>query len=105
MAYSNFADDVKNSSGSALEIFKNDQFGSVRVVLVDGEPWFAGNDIASILDYSVPKNAIRDNVDNEDKKVVQLSDIQEGEPEGLPDHMKGSKITIINESGLYSLII
>lgn len=100
-----FADGVKSSSGSALEIFKNDQFGSVRAVLIDGEPWFVGNDVAFILDYSVPKNAIRDNVDNEDKKVVKLSDIQEGEPEGLPDHMKGSKITIINESGLYSLII
>lgn len=100
MDHTCFAESVNNSSGSALEIFKNDQFGSVRAVLIDGEPWFVGNDVAFILDYSVPKNAIRDNVDNENKKVVQLSDIQEG----LPDHMKGSKIIVINKRGLYNLI-
>lgn len=100
MSCLSFADDVKNSSGSALEIFKNEQFGSVRAILIEGEPWFVGNDVASILGYKIPKDAVKAHVPEKDKLVVQLSDIQEG----LQDHMKGSKITIINRRGFYNLI-
>lgn len=100
-----YEEKVNNSSLSSIKIFENHEFGKVRTVLIDGDPWFVGKDVALILNYSYPKDAIRDNVDNEDKIVVKLSDIQDGEQEPLPDHMKGSKITIINESGLYSLIL
>ena len=100
MSCNYFADDVKKSSGSALEIFKNEQFGSVRAVLIDGEPWFVGNDVASILGYREPKNAVKAHVSDKDRLVVQLSDIQVV----LPDHMKGSKIIVINKRGLYNLI-
>lgn len=89
-----------------LEIFKNEDFGKVRVMLIGDEPWFVGNDIAVILGYAYPKNAVRDHVDDEDKKIVQLSDIQEGDISSpSPCYIKGSKITIINESGMYSLIL
>lgn len=89
----------------SMQVFNNPDFGKVRMTLIDGEPWFVGNDIAGILGYVIPKNAVRDNVDEEDKTVIQMSDIQDRPSQGLPDHMKGSKITIINESGLYSLIL
>lgn len=95
----------QNFDDLSMQVFDNPDFGKVRMTLVDGEPWFVGNDIASILGYVIPKNAIRDNVDEDDKVVIQMSDIQDGPSQGLPDHMKGSKITIINESGLYSLIL
>lgn len=69
-------------------------------MLIDGEPWFVGNDVASILNYQRPRDAVRLNVDDDDKMLVKLSDIQEG----LPDHIKGSKMTIINKRGLSNLI-
>lgn len=87
-----------------VNIFSNPEFGTVRTVVINDEVWFVGNDVASCLRYQNPKNAIRAHVEEEDKMVVQLSDIQEGLETSLPDHMKKSKITIINESGLYSLI-
>lgn len=96
---------MKKNSDLSMQVFNNPDFGEVRMTLIDGEPWFVGKDVAVILEYKYPKDAIRDNVDEEDKMTVQLSDIQDGEQDSLPDHMKGSKITIINESGLYSLIL
>lgn len=83
-------------------IFKNNEY-SIRTTTIDDTPFFVGIDIASALGYTYPKDAIRDNVDPEDKKVVQLSDIQQGE--NYSPHSLSSKITIINESGLYSLIL
>ena len=101
----NSNESAKNSNASLLKIFENSEFGKVRVALINGEPWFIGVDVTKALGYVIPKNAIRDNVDSEDKKVVQLSDFQVGPQYGLPDHMKGLKVIIINESGLYSLIL
>lgn len=101
-----FDEGKKNSNASSVvKIFENPEFGTVRTMAINNEPWFVGKDVAVILEYRYPKDAIRDNVDEEDKMIVQLSDIQDGEQNSLPDHMKGSKITIINESGLYSLIL
>ena len=77
-----------------LKVFNNNEFGDVRVVEVDNEPWFVGKDVAEILGYSNPRKALIDHVDNEDKGVTKcdtLGGIQE--------------ITTINESGLYSLIL
>ena len=88
-----------------IQIFENEEFGSIRT-LTDkkGEPWFVGKDVATILGYANTKKAIIDHVDKEDKQVVQLADIQQGH-ETLPSNMMGSKVVIINESGLYGLIL
>lgn len=91
---------VNNSSATSIKVFENPEFGKVRTVVISGDPWFVGNDVAGVLGYKYPKDAIRDNVDDDDKMVVKLSDIQER----IPDHMKGSKITIVNKRGLSNLI-
>lgn len=76
-----------------LQIFNNPEFGEVRTVQIDGEPWFVGKDIAAALGYKNTRQAIATNVDSEDKGVHSL------------DTLKGTQeLTIINESGLYSLI-
>ncbi len=77
-----------------LRIFENEEFGQVRTITKDGEPWFAGKDIAEILKYTNPLKAIRDHVDEDDKGVNESFT-----PGGKQD------IIIINESGLYSLIL
>lgn len=50
-----------------IKIFENDEFGKVRTVIKDGEPWLVGKDVAECLGYSKPRNAINAHVDNEDK--------------------------------------
>jgi len=77
-----------------LKIFHNKEFGQVRAIEIDGEPWLGGKDIAEILGYSNPLKAIRDHVDEEDKGVNEMVT-----PGGRQN------IIIINESGLYSLIL
>ncbi len=52
-----------------IEIFKNEQFGEVRTILIGDDPWFAGKDVALVLRYSNPQKAIRDHVDEEDRTV------------------------------------
>ena len=76
-----------------IRIFDNPEFGEVRTVMIDGEPWFCGRDVATALGYAKPQNAIRDNVDKEDA-------LKQGTPTagGIQD------LLYINESGLYSLI-
>lgn len=77
-----------------LEIFKNEEFGEIRTVIIDGEPWFVGKDIATALGYSNASKALNDHVDKEDKlNNVSLSSL--GQRGGW----------IINESGVYSLIL
>lgn len=78
---------------NSIEIFKNEAFGEIRVVEIEGEPWFVGKDIASVLGYSNPQKAIRDHVDEDDKTVNDLFIVN------------GTKGILINESGLYSLIL
>ena len=77
-----------------LQVFENPEFGTVRTIIKDGEPYFVGKDVASILGYTAERNAIAAHVDEEDK---------------LTHHFSASgqdrKMTIINESGLYSLIL
>lgn len=99
-----FGDNVKNSNISPVKIFNNSKFGTLRVFVIDGEIWFIGNDVSTMLGYEVPKKAVYDHVKDRDKRLIKLSDIQDG-TEIVPSHMKGSKITIINESGLYSLTL
>ena len=78
-----------------LQIFKNDEFGSIRTLEIKNEPWFVGKDIAKVLGYSKPLNAIATHVDKDDSLK-----------QGLTDSLGRSQETIIiNESGLYSLIL
>lgn len=78
-----------------IQIFNNEQFGQVRVITKDGEPWFVGKDIAEVLGYSNSRDALITHVDEEDRNTVAISDGKRGNPNQ----------TIINESGLYSLIL
>ncbi|WEA86290.1 phage antirepressor [Streptococcus anginosus] len=70
----------------------------VRTVTVDNEPWFVGKDVADILGYSNSKNALNKHVDLDDKQIIQRSQIATLD---IPNR----GLTIINESGLYSLIL
>ena len=79
-----------------LKIFENPDFGKVRTMEINGEPYFVGKDVAEILGYANPKNAIANHVDEEDKT---LAPIQGGCSTGLQN------TTIINESGLYSQVL
>lgn len=90
----------KADASQVVKVFENPEFGKVRTVVINNEPWFVGNDVAKALGYADPKDAVRRFVDEEDKMVVRLSDIQEG----LPDYMKASKITIISKRGISNLI-
>ena len=79
---------------SKLEIFENSEFGEIRTLEINNDPWFVGRDVATVLGYSNPRKAIGDHVDDEDKGVTKC------------DTLGGSQdLTIINESGLYSLIL
>lgn len=101
----NLDENAKNSNVSSVEIFENSEFGKVRTLIINGEPWFVGKDVASALGYKYPANAIQDHVDSDDKILLQLSEIQDMDKTSIPDNIKGSKIMSINESGLYSLIM
>lgn len=79
-----------------IKIFKNPQFGAIRTMEKDGEPWFVGKDVAELLGYAKPQNSIAAHVDDEDKT---LAPIQGGRSTGTQNTI------IINESGLYSLIL
>ena len=79
-----------------LQVFNNDEFGSVRTWVVDDVPWFVGKDIATILGYAKPENAIANHVDDEDKTSTLI--------QGSGSNYK-SKAILVNESGLYSLIL
>ena len=77
-----------------LQIFSNEQFGAVRTMTINGEPYFVGKDVAAILGYSDTAKAIRAHVDDEGKGVDEMDT-----PGGKQN------IILINESGLYSLIL
>lgn len=77
-----------------LQIFNSPEFGAIRTIEKDGEPWFVGKDVATALGYSDSFGSLKKHVDEEDKLVCQIDSA-------------GQKrdITIINESGLYSLVL
>ena len=79
---------------SELQVFSNAEFGSVRTTLVDGEPFFAGKDVAAILGYRDTSDALKRHVDEEDKLTRCFT-----------DSGQNREMYIINESGLYSLIL
>lgn len=77
-----------------LMIFNNPEFGEIRTVEVDGEPWLVGKDVAQALGYSNTKDAVSRHVDTEDKRGSRF-----------PTPSGQQELTIINESGLYSLVL
>ena len=78
-----------------IKIFNNPLFGEVRVFIVNNEPWFVGKDVALLLGYAKPENALSTHVDDEDKTITLI--------QGTGSNYK-SNTTIINESGMYSLV-
>ena len=77
-----------------LKAFNNPDFGTIRTLELNDEPWFIGKDVAEVLGYSNPNDALKKRVDAEDKGVAKC------------DTLGGAQdLTIINESGLYSLIL
>lgn len=81
-----------------ISTFKNPAFGSIRTISINEEPWFVGKDITEILGYANTKDAIISHVDEEDKRIIQRS-------ENATFEIPNRGLTIINESGLYSLIL
>ena len=79
---------------SEIQVFNNPEFGEIRTMELNGEPYFVGKEVAAILGYTNPRKAIADHVDAEDKGVTKC------------DTLGGTQdMTIINESGLYSLVL
>lgn len=78
---------------SEIQIFNNPDFGEVRTLTINGEPWFVGKDVSTVLGYAKPTDAIRKRVDEEDRGISKMET-----PSGIQE------MVIINESGLYSLI-
>lgn len=76
-----------------LQIFNSEEFGEIRTVTIDNEPWFVGKDVAESLGYSEPRSAVSKKVDEDDKGVAEMET-----PSGKQN------MTVINESGLYALI-
>lgn len=77
-----------------LKIFNNPEFGQLRTLVKDNETWFVGKDVAEILGYSNTQKAIRDHVDTEDKLTERF--VLSGQ---------NREAVVINESGLYSLVL
>lgn len=78
-----------------LQIFKNQEFGTIRTTEINGEPYFVGKDIAEALGYAKPENALAAHVDGEDKTTTLI--------QGTGSNYK-TNATVINESGVYALV-
>ncbi len=83
----------RNRSRNEVMVFDNPEFGKIRSIEIDGEPWLVGKDVARALGYERPTDTARKRVDDEDRGVAKIET-----PSGIQE------MTIINESGLYSLI-
>lgn len=83
-----------SKTSSTLQTFSNSEFGDVRVITKDGEPWFVGKDVAEVLGYKNTRQAISTNIMDDDRGVHSVD---------TPSSTQ--QMTIINESGLYSLIL
>lgn len=81
-----------------LQVFQNADFGPIRTINVDGTPYFVGKDVADILGYANSKDALATHVDSEDKGIIQRS-------ENATFEIPNRGLTVINESGLYCLIL
>lgn len=77
-----------------INVFNSEEFGDIRAIEIDNEPWFVGKDVAEALGYSNTRDALATHVSDEDKNTVVISDGKRGNPNQ----------SVINESGLYALI-
>ena len=77
-----------------MMIFNNEQFGQVRVIEIDGDGWLVGKDVAELLGYKNTRDALHKHVDEEDKSEVAIH-----------DGSQNRNMVVINESGLYSLVL
>lgn len=88
------AEDSKCATVSDCQIFSNPEFGNIRIVELDGEPWFVGKDVATALGYGDTFGALKKHVDCEDKQNCHS------------DSFKSNRgMVVVNESGLYSLVM
>lgn len=96
-----------------IEVFTSPEFGQVRTLTIDGEPYFVGKDVAEALGYTNTKKAIGDHVDEEDKRMIQRSHFvtlennlpKEVFPVNFVDaNIPNRGLTVINESGVYALV-
>lgn len=88
-----YTEESRGKFMNEVKIFSNEEFGQIRSIMIDGEPWFVGKDVAAALGYEKERNAIQKHVDADDalkRGILTNGGIQE--------------MTVINESGLYSLI-
>ena len=86
-------------------MFKNPEFGEVRVVEVDNEPYFVGKDIAEVLGYENPSKAIKDHCDEDNYKVLTYKALNETLLASLWSDNDYSNKVIINEFGVYELVL
>lgn len=77
-----------------VQVFSNPVFGNIRTMMIDGAPWFVGKEVADILGYANTQKAIRDHVDEEDRLTERI--VLSGQ---------NREVVLINESGLYGLIL
>jgi len=85
---------MKIQSNNQMQIFEHEDFGKVRIIKIDGEPWFVGKDVTDILGYANSRKVLSDHVDDEDKLAYRF--VTSGQNRSM---------TVINESGLYCLIL
>ena len=84
----------KNLPELVPQVFEHEQFGSIRVVMIDGKPWFVAVDLCRALGYKNSRKALKDHVDDEDKNTVTIR-------YGIPGN---PNMVVVNESGMYALI-
>lgn len=94
MKWTDFFEEEGEKTMNDLQIFNNTEFGSIRTIMIENEPWFVGKDVAEILGYSDTFGALKKHVDDEDKQNFQIDSFES--PRGM---------TIIKESGFYSLVL
>lgn len=101
----NLDENAKNSNVSSVEIFENSEFGKLSIILLNNDLMFLGKEVASVLEYSNPSKAISDHVDEEDRKILNYKAYNESLLASLWVGNDFSDKVLINESGLYSLIL
>lgn len=107
------------NNNKQVQVFNSEIFGGMRVVMRDGEPWFAGKDVSEILAYKDTDKAVREHVDDEDKRIFKPADLAGLTEQQMnnvfkaagynwnfvPANIPNRGLFFINESGLYSLIL
>ena len=90
----------KNLPELVPQVFEHEQFGKIRIVVIDSKPWFVAVDVCRALGYKNSRKALKDHVDDEDKRPDVT--IRYLSSNGV---VQNRKVTVINKSGVYSLIL